>query len=150
MSRQIARFGSRAAAESPVSAIAQLVLPPDQGGNPETFNADFAEFAFGAGLQQDLTVAPGTDVAALYDEAFVASPDVMARTIAEVDGAYRFVDVGVSTQAGEAGASQLSKDLKEDFEPVVAAGVTAVPTNQNIISSGVVTVTAAAPRSTSC
>ncbi|MDJ0925911.1 MAG: MMPL family transporter [Acidimicrobiia bacterium] len=135
----VIQFGSRAAAESPVSAIAQLVLPPDQGGNPETFNADFAEFAFGAGLQQDLTVAPGTDVAALYDEAFVASPDVMARTIAEVDGAYRFVDVGVSTQAGEAGASQLSKDLKEDFEPVAAAGVTAVPTNQNIISSGVVT-----------
>ncbi|MCP4967918.1 MAG: MMPL family transporter [bacterium] len=56
-----------------------------------------------------------------------------------MDGSYLYVDVGVSTQAGEAGATQLSEDLKEDFAPVIAAGATAVPTNQNIISSGVVT-----------
>jgi predicted RND superfamily exporter protein len=134
----VLQFGPRAAAESPVSAIAQLVQAPEQGGNPETYDADFAVVAFAAGLQPDLTVAADTDVAALYDEAFAASPDVMARTVAKVDGSYKFIDVGISTQAGEAGASQLSEDLKADFEPVVAAGVTAVPTNQNIISAGVV------------
>ena len=135
----VVQFGPNAAAESPVSVIAQLVFPPEEGGNPETYNAEFAAAAFAAGLQPDLTVTDGTDVAALYDLAAEASPDTMARTIAKVDGSYRFVDVGVSTQAGEAGAGQLSEDLKEDFEPVIAAGVTAVPTNQNIISSGVVT-----------
>ncbi len=135
----VVQFGPQAAAESPVSAIAQLVQPPDQGGNPETYNAEFAATATAAGLQPDLTVGPDTDVAALYDAAAVALPDVMARTIAKVDGSYLYIDVGVSTQAGEAGAGQLSEDLKEDFEPVVAAGVTAIPTNQNIISSGVVT-----------
>ncbi|MDJ0954033.1 MAG: MMPL family transporter, partial [Acidimicrobiia bacterium] len=135
----VVQFGPRAAAESPVSAIALLVEPPEQGGNPETYSAEFADTAAAAGLQPDLTVAAGTDVAALYDAAAMVLPDVMARTIAKVDGSYLYVDVGVSTQAGEAGAAQLSADLKEDFEPVVAAGATAIPTNQNIISSGVVT-----------
>ena len=134
----VLQFGPQAAAESPVSVIAQLAIPPDQGGNPETYDADFSAAAFAAGLQPDFTVPAGTDVAGLYDLALAASPDAMGRTIAKVDGSFRFVDVGVSTQAGEAGAGQLSTDLKEDFEPVVAAGATAVPTNQNIISSGVV------------
>jgi predicted RND superfamily exporter protein len=136
--QNVIQFGPQAAAESPVSVIAQLVTPPDQGGNPETYDEGFAATAFAAGLQPDLTVDDGTDVAALYDAAFGVAPDAMARTIAKVDGSYRFIDVGVSTQAGEAGAQQLSEDLKEDFEPVVATGVTAVPTNQNIVSSGVV------------
>jgi hypothetical protein len=134
----VIQFGPRAAAESPVSVISGLVLSPDQGGNPETYDADFAAGAFAAGLQPDLTVAPDTDVAALYDDAAAAAPDAMARTIAKVDGTYKFLDVGVSTQAGEAGAGALSEDLKEDFIPVLDAGVSAVPTNQNIISAGVV------------
>ena len=134
----VVQFGPQAAAESPVSAIAQLVVPPDQGGNPETFDAEFAAMAAASGLLPDLTVSADADVAALYDQAAVASPDVMARTVAKVDGTYRYIDVGVSTQAGEAGAGELSADLKEDFAPVVAVGATAIPTNQNIISSGVV------------
>jgi uncharacterized protein len=134
----VVQFGPQAAAESPVSAIAQLVQAPEQGGNPETYDAEFAAFAAAAGLQPDLTVGSDVDVVALYDEAAIALPDVMARTIAKVDGSYRYIDVGVSTQAGEAGAGQLSDDLKDDFAPVVATGVTAIPTNQNIISSGVV------------
>jgi predicted RND superfamily exporter protein len=134
----VIQFGPRAAAESPVSVIGLLVVPPDQGGNPETFNAEFAGFAFGAGLQEDLTVAAGTDVVALYDRATEVSPDTMRRTVAKVDGTYLYVDVGVSTQAGEMGARQLSDDLKEDLAPVLATGVTAVPTNQNIVSDGVI------------
>jgi predicted RND superfamily exporter protein len=115
-----------------------MVFPPEEGGNPETYNPEFAAAAFGAGLQPDLTVVADADVASLYDHALAVSPDAMRRTAAKVDGVYRFLDVGVSTQAGEAGATQLSEDLKKDFEPVLATGVTAVPTNQNIISSGVV------------
>jgi predicted RND superfamily exporter protein len=135
----VIQFGPRAAAESPVSVIGQLVQSPDQGGNPMTYDADFAAAAFAAGLQPDLTVSADTDVVALYDLAFTAAPDTMARTIAKVDGSYRYIDIGVSTQAGEAGATQLSEDLKDDVAPVLATGASAVPTNQNIISSGVVT-----------
>ena len=135
----VLQFGDRAAAESPLSVIGQLVLPPDQGGDPAVYDEAFASAAFAAGLQPDLTVAAGTDVAALYDLAAASAPDAMARTAAKVDGAYRYLDVGVSTQAGEAAATELSEDLKADVEPLLAAGVTAVPTNQNIISAGVVT-----------
>jgi predicted RND superfamily exporter protein len=134
----VVQFGDRAGAESPVSVIGQLVQPPDQGGNPETFDSVFAELAFAAGLQPDLTVAPDTDVAALYTAALDAAGDPMRRVVAQVDGEFRFVDIGVSTQAGEAGAAALADDLKEDVAPLVEAGVTAVPTNQNIISAGVV------------
>ncbi|MBT8215097.1 MAG: MMPL family transporter, partial [Acidimicrobiia bacterium] len=133
-------FGPRAAAESPVSAIAQLVTPPDQGGNEALFNAQFAQTATSLGLQQDLTVAPGTDVVALYDAAAAANPEGMQRVVAVGDdGTYRYVNVAVSTQGGEAGALDLSEGLKADFEPVAALdGVTATPTNENIISKGVV------------
>ncbi len=130
-------FGTRAAAESPVSVVAQLVVPPDQGGNPETYDAGFAETAAGLGLLPDLTVAPDADVAGLYRAALAAAPDAMRRVVAEVDGTLRFVDVGVSTTAGEAGALELADAVNEAFEPVTASGATAVATNQNIVSQGV-------------
>jgi uncharacterized protein len=97
------------------------------------------QYAFSNGLQQDMTVAPDTDVAALYDKAAEAVPQTMARVLAKVDGSYRFMDVGVSTQAGEGGARQLNKDLRAAFEPVEnLAGTTVVATNQNIVSDGVI------------
>jgi len=133
----VVQFGPRAAAESPVSVIALLVVPPDQGGDPETFNPEFAQLALAAGLQPDLTVSPGTDVDALYRAALVASPDPMRRVIAEVDGEFRYVDVGVSTQAGELAALTLRDDLVDAFGPIREAGATTVATNQNIISQGV-------------
>ncbi len=135
----VIQFGPRAAAESPISVIGQLIQSPEQGGDPASFDPEFAAAAMAAGLQPDLTVTTGTDVAALYDMAAAASPEAMARTIAKVDGAYRFLDVGVLTQAGESAALQLSEDLTVDFEPVLANGASAVATNQNIISAGVVT-----------
>jgi predicted RND superfamily exporter protein len=133
----VVQFGPRAAAESPISVIAQLVAPPDQGGNAESFDPEFAQTAFAAGLQPDLMVAVDTDVPALYRAALAASPDPMRRVVAEVDGEFRFIDVGVSTQAGEAAALALRDDLLEAFEPVRAAGPTTVATNNNIISQGV-------------
>jgi predicted RND superfamily exporter protein len=56
------------------------------------------------------------------------------------DGTYRYVDMSISTQAGEEGATQLAADLKTDLEPLNAVpGVSAVATNENIISEVVVT-----------
>jgi len=133
----VVQFGPRAAAESPVSVIAQLIAPPDQGGDPETFDPDFAQQAFAAGLQPDLTVSPDTDVTALYQAALAASPDPMRRVAARVDGEFRFLDIGVSTQAGEFEALALRDDLMDAFAPVREAGATIVATNQNIISQGV-------------
>ncbi|NOX24049.1 MAG: MMPL family transporter [Actinobacteria bacterium] len=129
----VLQFGDRAAADSPVSVIAQLVSPT------EIQNEEFMQYAFANGLQQDLSVAPGTDVAALYDRAAEAVPQIMARVLAKVDGTYRFMDVGVSTQAGESGARQLNVDLRAAFNPVEdLPGTTVVATNQNIVSDGVI------------
>jgi predicted RND superfamily exporter protein len=130
----VVQLGSAAAAESPVSVIAQMITP-----GSDSYNQDFATYAAQAGLQQDLTVASGTDVAALYDQAAAANAAAMARVVAKVDGSYHYVDVAVTTQAGEQRANELSANLKADFAPVIATGATAVPTNQNIISAGVVT-----------
>ncbi len=133
-------FGDFAAAESPVSVIAGMVVPPDQGGDAETFDPEFALAAVDFGLQlPDLSVAPDADVDGLYRAALAADFDTMRRTIAEVDGTFRYIDVGVSTQAGEAGAQQLADDLAVAFQPVADTGAEVVATNQNIISAGVVT-----------
>ncbi len=131
-------FGQFAAAESPVSVIAQMLTPPEQGGL--AFDPVFAQQAASLGLNQDLTVAPGTDVEALWDAASTANPDLMARVVARGDdGAYELVNVAVSTQGGEAGAGDLASGLEAAFAPVSRVdGVTAVATNENIISKGVV------------
>ncbi len=133
-------FGDNAAVQSPVSVLGRLVTPPDQGGLAEAYDAAFASQATAAGLQPDLTVSPGTDVVALYDSASTVQPEAMRRVITvDDDGSYRYVNVGVSTQAGESGADSLADNLSSDFEPVSSlAGVTAVPTNENIIANGVI------------
>lgn len=138
----VVTFADRALAESPVSVIAQLIQPPDQGGSPEVFDPAFAQFALASGLQTpDLTVAAGTDVAGLYRGALEAAPGPMQRVLAEgPDGTFRFIDMSVSTQAGDGAARQLSTDLQEDLQPLnTLDGVTAVATNQNIVSEVVVT-----------
>jgi predicted RND superfamily exporter protein len=117
-----------------------MVVPPDQGGNPETFNAEFAAIAAAAGVGPDLKVPAGTNVTELYDAALAADPDSMGRVVAKSDsGAYEYINVAISTQAGEAGAREIAQSLAADFEPVSAIDrVEATPTNENIISVGVV------------
>ncbi|MDH3730004.1 MAG: MMPL family transporter [Acidimicrobiia bacterium] len=133
-------FGERASVQSPLSVLGRLVTPPEQGGLPDVYAAQFAAEAAAAGLQADLSVAPGTDVVALYEAASAQQPEAMRRVITvDASGDYRYVNVGVSTQAGESGSSALADNLADDFVPVSSlAGVTAVPTNENIISRGVV------------
>jgi hypothetical protein len=135
----VVTFAGRAQAESPVTVLAALTVPPADGAEPGTYDPEFAQDAAGLGLLPDLTVEPGTDVASLYDAAATVAPEAMRRVTAQVDGEYRYVDVSVATQAGEQGAAPLRDALQEDFAPVVAVdGVTAVPTNENIVSRGVV------------
>jgi hypothetical protein len=136
----VVTFDGRAQAESPVTVIAGLTTPPDEGGDPALYDAGFAAAAAAAGLQPDLTVGNGADVVALYEAAEAAAPDAMQRVLASGDaGSYRYIDVSVATQAGEQGAAELADDLVEDFSPVSEVeGVTAIPTNENIISTGVV------------
>ena len=133
-------FGERAAAQSPVSVIAQLVAPPEQGGDPETYDPEFAATAFAAGLQPDLSVAAGSDVGALYEAASAASPAAMQRVIArDAAGNYQYINIAVSTQGGESGARELAAGLAVAFAPFdEVPGVTAVASNENIISAGVV------------
>ncbi len=133
-------FGERPAAESPVSVIAALATPPEQGGNPALFDAAFAATAAQAGFGPDLRVPGDADVAALYAAAIATSPEEMRRVVTTDDtGRLGLVNVAVSTQAGESGAADLRDDLRAAFTPVSSLdGVTAVPTNENIISRGVV------------
>jgi len=133
-------FGPQAAAESPLSTLAAMVTPPDQGGVEESYDAEFAELASSFGMASDLTVAPGTNVTALYEAAIAVNPG-MERVLARADnGTFEYVNVAVSTQAGEGGAEGIANGLAEDFAPVAAIdGIEATPTNENIISRGVIT-----------
>lgn len=132
-------LGGRAQAESPLSVLFFLTTPPEAGGDPLRYDADFAAVAADLGLNPNLTVAPGSDVAALYDAAAQRDPEGMRRVAAKVDGSYRYLDVSVSTQAGEQGATALRDGLIEDLAPLEALdGVSAVATNQYIVSAGVV------------
>ena len=133
-------FGPQAAAESPLSTLAAMVTPPDQGGVEESYDAEFAELASSFGMASDLTVAPGTNVTALYEAAIEVNPG-MERVLARADnGTFEYVNVAVSTQAGEGGAEGIANGLAEDFAPVAAIeGIEATPTNENIISRGVIT-----------
>ncbi|HSG78513.1 MAG TPA: efflux RND transporter permease subunit, partial [Acidimicrobiia bacterium] len=131
--------GGRAVADSPLSVLTSLATAPADGGIPETYSEEFARAAGDLGLLANGTVADDADVAALYDLAAEYAPDAMQRVAAKIDGVYRFVDVSVATQAGEAGAAGLRDDLRVDFEPVNAVpGLEAVATNENIVSRGVV------------
>jgi len=135
----VVTFAGRAQAESPLSVIASLVTPPAEGAPDSGYDAGFAEAAAALGLQPDLTVSGDADVAALYDLAAAAAPDAMRRVAAREGAEYRYVDVSVATQAGEQGAAPLRDALGEDFAPLDAVdGVSAVATNENIVSRGVV------------
>ncbi len=133
-------FGGRAAVDFPATIIAQLATPPEFGGG-ELYDAEFSQMAFASGLQQDLTVSAGADVAALYDEAAELAPDLMSTVVARGDdGTYRYVDMSISTQAGDEFVKELAADLAVDLEPLSnMEDVTAVATNENIIGEVVVT-----------
>lgn len=137
----VVTFDGRPQAESPLSVLFFLSTQPEEGGDPERYVPGFAETAASLGLQADLSVAPGSDVAALYDAAVEAAPEDMRMVVAPgEDGTpYGYINVSVATQAGEQGARELADGLQADFAAVDGLdGVEAVPTNENIIADGVI------------
>ena len=139
--------GGRPWADSPITVLHALSAPPEAGGDPLFYSAGFVEAAAGLGWspdfsnpeRPDLSVRAGTDVAALYDLASEYAPGAMSRVAAKAGGEYRYLDVQVATQAGEARAWDLAENLRKDFAVVAAVpGIEVVPTNENIIGAGVV------------
>jgi uncharacterized protein len=87
-----------------------------------------------AGVQQDLTVADDADVDALYDLLLAEVPaasDVLAR---DGDGDW-LGRVELRTSAGQTAAAALEADLQAAFTPVADAGVTVIPTSQQIVQA---------------
>jgi predicted RND superfamily exporter protein len=132
-------LGGRALADSPLTVIFSLATPPAAGGDPTTYDAAFAEQAAALGLLPDLSVAPGSDVAALYSAAEQAAPDAMSRVLASENGDYRYIAMSIGTEAGEQRAMELRDNLAIDLAPFDSvAGVSAVATSDYIITGAVV------------
>lgn len=98
---------------------------------------EFAATATGLGLQPDLTVVDGTDVAAVYDALGAVDPTLGA-VLAGQDGTYRGSQVVVQTQSGQVGALVLADAVEEVFTPVEQAGPEVTATSTAIISDGIV------------
>jgi hypothetical protein len=83
-------------------------------------------------------VAPGADVAALYDALFAAAPEDARRLIHQANGGYDAMLVSITTQAGEPAAGALASDVRGAFTPVSDLELRAVPTSDFIISDVVI------------
>ncbi len=131
----VAQFGAFPAADSPIALVLQLVSPESA-----SFDPTVAQAAGAAGMTEtSLKVSDTADVATLYAALFSANPEAAASVIYQGDdGSYSSVLFSIQTQAGEAGAGQLQKDLNEAFLPVTDAGLDAVPTSTAIISEVII------------
>ena len=123
----VTTFGDQAAAESPVSALAQAVQA-DQ---------ELAAFAMANGMGQDLSFAGDGDVAAVYGRLVEVSPEARG-FLASEDGEFVASQVVVQTRSQDVGASTLAEELRQDFAPVADAGATVTPTSNEIVSSVIV------------
>ncbi|REK21970.1 MAG: RND family transporter [Actinobacteria bacterium] len=129
-------FGEQPAVASPVSVVRQLLAP---GADGVPANPEFAQFAVQNGLNpEDGTMSPSADVAAIYEAAGEIAPAQLDAVLHYEDGEATAALMEISTQAGENEALDLRDALVEDTEPLAAAGVTAIPTSQNIIGGVVV------------
>jgi len=135
--KNVSAFGGFASAQSPVSVVATLVQPsPESEGQPAS--PEFAELAFSSGLQEDLSVAADADVDAIYAAALAADPDQMGQVLSGSAGNFNAAQFTIQTSAGETGAVALQSDLNDDFAPVADAGLGAIATSQEIISSVII------------
>ncbi|MFP4311331.1 MAG: efflux RND transporter permease subunit [Nitriliruptoraceae bacterium] len=85
------------------------------------------------GVQPDLTLAEGSDVAAIYDLLLTeveAASTVLSRQDGEALGR-----ISLRTSASQAGAAELASDLATAFAPVEDAGIEAVPVSQQILQA---------------
>lgn len=123
----VTEFGGEAAAESPVSALAQALQE-----DPE-----LAAFAMGHGMGQDLTFTDDGDVAAVYDQLVEVAPDARG-FLATDDGEFVASQVIVQTRSQDVGARALAAELRDDFSPVAGTGPTVTPTSNEIVSGVIV------------
>lgn len=131
----VATLGDAAQVASPHGLLAARLSAP---GSEELQRA-----AAEAGLRDDLTVADGADVVALYDALVDDAPEPAAALLSRgTDGGYDALRLAVQTRAGEAGAAFLRDELRSVFEPLTAAGVTAVATSDQIVTDVVATALA--------
>jgi uncharacterized protein len=84
-----------------------------------------------AGLREDLTVAEDADVAALYDLLVDEVPEA-AQVLARTGDGYA-ARAELRTSAGQDGAVVLQERLRAAFEPAADAGVSVVPTSEEIV-----------------
>ena len=133
----VSSFGGFASAQSPVSVVANLLQPTEESeGQPAS--PEFAAAAFAIGLQQDLSVTADADVDGIYAAALAAAPDVMGQVLSGSAGSFSAAQFTIQTSAGEEGAVELQTALGADFGPVTDAGLEAIPTSQEIISSVII------------
>lgn len=132
----VATFGGRAQANSPISVLGTLLAPgPDGAPLVPAVAAAAAE----AGVGEDLTVADDADVAALYDALRAAAPVEADQVLARDDaGRYDLSRVSIQTSAGESRAAALNDNLDDAFASVRSAGAEPVATSNAIINDVIV------------
>ena len=129
----VVSYGGTPAAASAISLLITLTDPASA-----RFDAALAAAADGAGFGPDGTVAPGADVAALYNALFLAAPEDAHRVLHRAGASYDALLVSITTQAGEQAAAELGADLRDVFAPVRARDLRAVATSDYIISTVVI------------
>ncbi len=132
-------FDGHLVAESPISVIARLAMPPEAGGDAQFFDPGFAKIAAENGLQPDMTIATNGDVTIIYDAALKSAPEAMSRVVAKQGNSYMWTLSSITTTAGEPEALALGTDLSKAFEPSIQTGAEVVATSQNIVSQNVIT-----------
>lgn len=116
---------------SPLSVLGQVLANGIENAPPSVQAA-----VQQVGLQPDLTVAPGADVAQLYQALVDDVPDA-SRAIAMDGGHVDALLWTITTTAGEQ-VADLRQGLDDAFAPVVDLGAGAIDTSDNIISDDVV------------
>jgi uncharacterized protein len=96
-------------------------------------NEELAPQLAQAGVQQDGTVAPDTDVAALYELLLAEVP--RADEVIALDGAETTARVSLRTNAGQDRAGELEAGLLEAFAPLTEQDVEVTPTSQEIVQA---------------
>ena len=127
-------FAGNPAGTSPVAAIGQLTQPESP-----LFAQSVSDALDAAGVDESFMLPAGADVKSVYDVAFAAAPDAVDGVLHQSGSGYDAALFDFTTQAGEAGASQLSDDVAADFAGVSDLGLSAVATSDEIINDVIVT-----------
>jgi len=131
----VVTFAGNPAGTSPVSVIGAMASEESPGFVPEVDQAMQA-----AGVDPaTFTFPSGADVLSVYDAAFSASPELVSSVLHKAGAGYDAALFDFTTQAGESAAGQLRDDVTDAFSGVVAVGLTAVATSDEIINDVIIT-----------